>query len=114
MGVNRVSRALRSQVYKTAFVLFLLGNQLGEAVDEVIEKMDSYGKKDILASFEDNEEPESGSEDEDDSEESAAEEEDGEDEKKDEGADELALELKGIGLSANSQQGKGDSEGEVI
>ena len=86
----------------------MLGNQLGDAVDDVIEKMEFYGKKDKLASFDDNEEPDSGDEDEGDEEEEEEDEEEKEDD--DEGADNLALEIKGIGLSPTSKQLRDDSK----
>ena len=84
-------------------------------MDDVIEKMDSYGKKDKLASFEDNEEPDSEEEDEDGEEEEDDEEEEEEEERKenDKSADELALEIKGIGLSPNSKHLTDDSKGHV-
>jgi len=90
--------------------LNLDGNQLGDAVDDVIEKMEFYGKKDKLASFDDNEEPDSGDEDEGDEDEEEDEEEEEEKEEDDEGADSLALEIKGIGLSPTSKQLRDDSK----
>ena len=90
--------------------LCFLGNQLGDAVDELIEKMDSFGKKDRLASFDDNEEPDSEEEDEGEDDEEEEEEEGEGDREEDESADNLALEIKGIGLSPNSRQLRDDSE----
>ena len=85
-----------------------LGNQLGDSVDDVIDKMASYGKKDILAPFEENEEPDSEEEDEpvdDDEEEEGAEVV----VSRDTCGDDLALEIKGFGLSPDSKQLKDDA-----
>ena len=63
--------------------------------------MDSYGKKDILTPFDENEEPDSEDEEEGEDDE----EEDEEAERSiDAGADNLALEIQGIGLSPDSKQ----------
>ena len=76
-------------------------NQLGESVDDIIEKMDSYGKKDILTPFDENEEPDSEDED---GEEDDEEEDEAAERSIDAGADDLALEIQGIGLSPDSKQ----------
>ena len=79
------------------------GNQFGEGLEDVIEKMESYGKKDILGPFDENEEPDSDEEEEEEAEEE-------EEKSDDEGADELVLEIKGIGLSPDSKQLKQDQQ----
>ena len=90
--------------------------------------MDSYGKKDRLSSFDDNEEPDSDEEDEGEDEEEEDEDEDedeGDEEEEeerqadkqknedDESANNLALEIKGIGLSPNTRQLRDDSKAQV-
>ncbi len=63
--------------------------------------MESYGKKDVLGPFDENEEPDS--EDEADEEDEESGDEEGERSGVDETVD-LALEIKGIGLSPRSKQ----------
>ncbi len=79
----------------------MLGNQLGESVEDIIEKMESYGKKDVLGPFDENEEPDSEDEEEEDEDE---EEDEEEQQNGADATDDLALEIKGIGLSPDSKQ----------
>ena len=83
--------------------LWIAGNQLGEGADEIKEEMDSLGKGDVLAPFEENEEPDSDDQDGDDEDEDEEEEEGEHDASKGTG-DDLALEIKGLGFSPDSKQ----------
>lgn len=91
-------------------MLNLDGNQLGENIEDVIEKMESYGKKDVLGPFDENEEPDSEDEEDEEDEES------GDEESERSGVDEtvdLALEIKGIGLSPRSKQLSEKDKGDI-
>jgi len=91
----------------TLTLLNLDGNEL-ESVDEIQEKMTEYGKIDVLASLDDNEDPDSEDESEgDDSENSTSEKEDeeeseSEEKKATENLDDLSLKIMGMGLSNDS------------
>eukprot|EP00794_Sanderia_malayensis_P007169 gene7169-7975_t len=92
-------------------VLNLDGNQLGDGIEDIIEKMDAYGKRDVLGPFDENEEPDS--EDDEEEEDDEGEEEGEEDEETADATERLALEIKGIGLSPDSKQLKEPSQSGV-
>ena len=103
------------KVFVDLFINLLVGNQLGDAVEEVQELMTELGKIDCLGSFEENEEPDSDEEEKEEEEsdqEEKKEEEDKEnireDEKISNGIDDLSLQIKGMGLNKDSPLLKDD------
>lgn len=102
-GAVAVAASMKNKTGLTS--INLDGNQLGDAgVEDVTEKMSEIGKLDCLAPFDDNEDPDSDDDDEDEDGAADSSTASAADDSVNEGADDLMLQIKGMGLAQTSPQ----------